>query len=86
MSKRRGAGNWVRLMPNSGFAGESNRLRAEIQPEDDPPQMLDEPFREAATCECDGCPWCGSGCDMDAAALRGGQHLCAGCADIENDD
>ena len=37
MSKRRKAGDWVWLMPNSGFVGESNRLRAEIQPEDDPP-------------------------------------------------
>jgi len=36
MSKRRKPGEWVRLLPNSGFVGESNRLLAQIQPEDDP--------------------------------------------------
>lgn len=37
MSARRKAGDWVWLMPNSGFVGESHRLKAEIQPEIDPP-------------------------------------------------
>jgi len=37
MSKRHKSGDWVWLVPNSGFVGESNRLKAEIQPEDDPP-------------------------------------------------
>lgn len=42
MSKRRNAGDWIWLMPNSGFVGESHRLKAEIQPEDDPsPCMFD---------------------------------------------
>lgn len=36
MSKRRKAGDWVWLDPGSGFVGESDRLKAEIQPEDDP--------------------------------------------------
>ena len=35
MSKRRNAGEWVWLKPNAGFCGESNRLKVEIQPEDD---------------------------------------------------
>ncbi len=35
MSMRRNAGDWVWLAPNSGFIGESNRLRAQIQPEED---------------------------------------------------
>lgn len=35
MSKRRQAGDWVWLKANSGFVGESNRLKAEIQPEKD---------------------------------------------------
>jgi hypothetical protein len=34
MSKRRCAGEWVWLRPNAGFVGESNRLKAEIMPED----------------------------------------------------
>lgn len=33
MSKRRHAGEWVRLGPYTGFVGESDRLPAEIQPE-----------------------------------------------------
>lgn len=33
MSKRRNAGDWVWLMPNSGFVGESNRLKVELQPD-----------------------------------------------------
>lgn len=33
MSKRRNAGEWVWLRANAGFTGESNRLKAEIQPE-----------------------------------------------------
>lgn len=36
MSKRRKIDDWVRLLPNVGFVGESDRLRAQIQPEDDP--------------------------------------------------
>lgn len=36
MSKRREAGEQVWLAPNAGFVGESNRLRATIQSEDDP--------------------------------------------------
>jgi hypothetical protein len=36
MTKRRKPGDWVRLSPNAGFVGASNRLLAEIQPEDDP--------------------------------------------------
>ena len=45
MSKRRHAGEWVWLEPNSGFVGESDRLRAQIQPEEDPPPcfMCDDP-------------------------------------------
>lgn len=35
MSKRRKAGDWVWLAPNSGFVGESNRLKAQILPEED---------------------------------------------------
>jgi len=35
MSKRRKVGDWVWLKSNSGFVGESNRLKAEIRPEDD---------------------------------------------------
>lgn len=35
MSKRRQIGGWVALLPNSGFVGESDRLRAEIRPEPD---------------------------------------------------
>jgi hypothetical protein len=35
MSKRRKAGEWVRLGPCSGFVLESDRLRAQIQPEAD---------------------------------------------------
>lgn len=35
MSKRRQAGEWVRCKPNAGFVGDSNRLRAQIQPEED---------------------------------------------------
>jgi hypothetical protein len=34
MSKRRQVGDWVWLVPYSGFVGESHRLKAEIQPED----------------------------------------------------
>ena len=30
MSKRRKPGDWVWLAPNTGFVGESNRLRAQI--------------------------------------------------------
>ncbi len=41
MSKRRKTGDWVWLMPNSGFVGESNRLKAEIQPEEDPPPCFE---------------------------------------------
>ena len=37
MSKRRKVGDWVQLLPNVGFVGESNRLLAQIQPEDNPP-------------------------------------------------
>lgn len=33
MSKRRKPGEWVALSPNSGFVGESDRLRAQIIPE-----------------------------------------------------
>lgn len=42
---RRKVGDWVWLAPNSGFVGESNRLKAEIQPEeaeDGEPCMLCE--------------------------------------------
>ena len=35
MSTRRKVGDWVWLAPNSGFCGESNRLRVQIC--DDPP-------------------------------------------------
>ena len=42
MSERRQPGDWVRLGPGVGFVMESDRLRAEIQPETDPdPCMLD---------------------------------------------
>lgn len=40
MSKRRKSGDWVWLMPNSGFVGESHRLKTEIQPEDAPPPCM----------------------------------------------
>lgn len=45
MSKRRHVGEWVWLEPNSGFVGESNRLKAQIRPEEDPPPcfMCDDP-------------------------------------------
>jgi hypothetical protein len=33
MSKRRQAGEWVRLIAGAGFCGDSARLKAEIQPE-----------------------------------------------------
>jgi hypothetical protein len=50
MSKRRNAGDWVWLKAGSGFCGESNRLKAEIQPEENwDPCMLgcdDEDCRE----------------------------------------
>jgi hypothetical protein len=50
MSKRRKAGEWVWLEPNSGFVGESDRYKAEIQPEEEPysdyPCMLDCGDRE----------------------------------------
>ncbi len=132
MSKRRKAGDWVWLVPNSGFVGESNRLRAEIRPEDDPPQpkddpppcflecgddecvewttlwteedgdkgrhmlchvsecrMLDEPFKEEPTpvrCGCGGCPWCDSGCAEEATTFDAGQHMCAGCTNVGEDE
>jgi len=35
MNKRRQAGEWVWLSANCGFVGESNRLKAEIQPDDE---------------------------------------------------
>lgn len=35
MSERRQAGEWVWLAPYAGFTGEANRLKAEIQPEED---------------------------------------------------
>ena len=41
MSKRRKPGDIVRLKANTGFVGDSDRLPAEIMPEDDPlPCML----------------------------------------------
>jgi hypothetical protein len=43
MSNRRTAGDWVRLRSHTGFVGDSDRLRAEIQPEADgetPPPCL----------------------------------------------
>lgn len=40
MSKRRQVGDWVWLSPNSGFIGESNRLRAEIRPGDPAPCFI----------------------------------------------
>lgn len=45
MSKRRKPGDIVRLLPNTGFVGESDRLSASIQPEDNPPPcyMCDDP-------------------------------------------
>jgi len=61
MSIRRKAGDWVWLKPNTGFVGESNRLRAEIQPEDDEgyPCYLDcgdDDCREWATLWTEPCP------------------------------
>lgn len=35
MSKRRQAGEWVWLKPNSGFVGNSHKYHAQIQPTDD---------------------------------------------------
>jgi hypothetical protein len=49
MSKRRKAGDWVWLSANAGFVGESNRLKAEIQPE--PEQDLDY----CMLCDDEGC-------------------------------
>ena len=47
MSKRRKIGEWVWLKPNSGFVGESARLKAEIMPEPDewyePCHICDDP-------------------------------------------
>jgi len=47
MSKRRSAGEWVWLQKYSGFVVESNRLKAEIQPEEDndwmPCSFCDDP-------------------------------------------
>ena len=40
MSKRREAGDWVWLKPNSGFVGESNRLKAQIAVDDEPEACL----------------------------------------------
>ena len=40
MSLRRKVGDWVWLAPNSGFTGESNRLKAEIQPEEEPDSCM----------------------------------------------
>jgi len=90
MSKRRKVGDWVWLMPNSGFVGESNRLKAEIQPEDNPPPCFmecgDNKCREWSTL------WteedsggerhalCHVGeCRMRDEPFRGCQ--CGGCAD-----
>lgn len=36
MSIRRKPGDWVWLSAGAGLVGEANRLRAEIQPEDEP--------------------------------------------------
>ena len=55
MSRRRHAGEWVRLPPGVGFIGESDRLPAQIQPEPDGdwspcPGLCDDPeCREWAT-------------------------------------
>lgn len=53
MSKRRTVGEWVRLPPNAGFVGDSDRLRAEIQDDGFSPWCLldcgDDDCREWAT-------------------------------------
>lgn len=46
MSKRRHSGDWVWLKPNTGFVGESNRLKVQIQHEED---------SDAAPCIFDDC-------------------------------
>jgi hypothetical protein len=39
VSERRQAGEWVWLRPGAGFCGDSGRLRAELQPEEDGDHM-----------------------------------------------
>jgi hypothetical protein len=34
MTKQRKAGDWVWLLPNSGFTGNSNEFKVEIQPQE----------------------------------------------------
>jgi len=64
MSKRRKSGDWVWLMPNSGFVKESHKLQAQILPEEfgTVPCMLecgDPECREWSTLRTDICPDCG---------------------------
>lgn len=53
MSQRRSVGEWVRVAPNSGFVGDADRLRAEIQADGYAPWCLqecgDDECREWAT-------------------------------------
>lgn len=41
VSRRRKPGDWVKLPPNTGFVGESDRLPAEIQDQGSDPCMRD---------------------------------------------
>lgn len=42
MSKRRKPGDWVQLLPHSGYVCESDRLLAQIQFEENPPPCFDD--------------------------------------------
>ena len=63
--KRRTAGEWVRLKPYSGFVVDSDRLRAEIQPDEEGFEMGcmlscdDDGCREWATLLTEPDPECG---------------------------
>lgn len=101
MSRRRKSGDWVWLMPNSGFVGESHRLRAEIQPEDD-----DDPYPCVFECGDDGCrEWSTLLTEDDGGTRHMLCHVsecrmldepfrepeartceCDGCADLEDND
>lgn len=48
-------------------------------------EMATENVGKSVVCECGGCAWCGvrgGGCKEIAAAMSHGEHLCRGCADI----
>lgn len=41
---------------------------------------------EPVVCECVGCKWCDGGCKEAAATVSHGEHLCRGCADIDESE